>query len=119
MPGSVAAEEEAIAVGDKIITVRIVLNDVSSIEEGGEHGKVSDGGGQHSSQQQGGHHGNLATLHLRHIGVYTCAYLKVKGGVGKQQGGRWRRETKQGKQQRVKTLMNARFLLVLDKWQIY
>lgn len=35
MPGSVAAEEEAIAVGDKIITVRIVLNDVSSIEEGG------------------------------------------------------------------------------------
>mgnify|MGYP000214677800 CR=1 FL=1 len=29
---------------------------------------------------QGGHHGNLATLHLRHISVYTCAYLKVKGG---------------------------------------
>lgn len=34
IPGSVAAEEEAIAVGDKIITVRIVLNDVSSIEGG-------------------------------------------------------------------------------------
>ena len=44
---------------------------------------------------------------------------KSERGVGKQQGGRWRRETKQGKQQRVKTLMNAHFLLVLDKWQIY
>lgn len=35
MFGSVVVEEEVIVVGDKIIIVRIVLNDVLLIEEGG------------------------------------------------------------------------------------